>query len=176
VSQLLLSLRGSRLNTSALVDNPSDIMVCSSCEALTIDRLCARAREPVSTRDRTRWNRNGYLELHSSYQSLQRAARNGCTNCLSFHEKFLTLDGSFKSLTKRLAALAGSQDSPVPIIAYLDFRTKTSSEGKSLIVNLNLQVGTEIANPGVNPLILTFKIIRPRGCCSRLGDRSINKI
>jgi hypothetical protein len=105
------------LTTSAPVDNPSDTMICSSCEILTIDRLYTRAGEPVNTRDRTTWNRNGYLELHSSYQSLQRAARNGCTNCLSFDENFLTLDGGFKSLTKRLAVLAGSQDSPVPIIA-----------------------------------------------------------
>jgi hypothetical protein len=158
------------LTTSAPVDNPSDTMICSSCEILTIDRLYTRAGEPVNTRDRTTWNRNGYLELHSSYQSLQRAARNGCTNCLSFDENFLTLDGGFKSLTKRLAVLAGSQDSPVPIIAYLDFGTKISIKEKSLIANLNLQVGAEIANPGVNPLILTFKIIRPRGCCSRLGN------
>jgi hypothetical protein len=164
------------LITFAPVDNPSDTMICSSCEILTIDRLYTRAGEPVNTRDRTTWNRNGYLELHSSYQSLRRAARNGCTNCLSFHEKFITLDGGFKCLTKRLAVLAGSQDSPVPIIAYLDFGTKISIKGKSLIANLNLQVGTEIANPGVNPLILTFKIIRPRGCCSRLGNCSIHNI
>jgi AhpD family alkylhydroperoxidase len=150
-------------------------MICPSCEILTIDRLYTRGREPVNTRDRTTWNRNGYLELHSSYQSLQRAARNGCTNCLSFHEKFLTLDGGFKSLAKRLAVLAGSQGSPVPIIAYLDFGTKISIKGKSLIANLNLQVGTEIANPGVNPLISTFKIIRPRSYCSRPSNCSIYK-
>lgn len=164
------------LTTSAPVDNPSDNMICSSCEILTIDRLHTRAGESVNTRDRTTWNRNGYLELHSSYQSLQMAARNGCTNCISFHEDFLTLDSGIESLTKRLTVLAGTQDSPVPIIAYLDMGTKMSTKEKSLIANLNLQLGTEIANPGVNPLILTFKIIRPRGCCSRLGNCSIHNI
>jgi hypothetical protein len=71
-------------------------MICSSCEILTIHRLYTRAVEPVNSRDRTTWNRSPHLEFHSSYQSLQRAARNGCTNCLSFHERFLTLDGGFK--------------------------------------------------------------------------------
>jgi hypothetical protein len=162
------------LTTSAPVDNPSDTMICSSCEILTIHRLYTRAVEPVNSRDRTTWNRSPYLEFHSSYQSLQRAARNGCTNCLSFHERFLTLDGGFKPLTKRLAVLAGSQDSPVPIIAYLDFGDGISR--KPLIANLHLQVGTEISKPGVNPLILSSELIRPRGCCSRLSNCSIHKI
>ncbi|PVH80460.1 HET-domain-containing protein [Cadophora sp. DSE1049] len=137
-------------------------MICSSCEALTIDRLYSKARQPVNTRDRTKWNRSGYLEFHPTYQSLHDTATDGCTNCLYLHSKFVELEGSEELLATRVAALAGPKQCPVPVIAWIDFWTKTSDEGRSRISNLSLQVGTEIASPGVNPLSLTFKVIRPR--------------
>jgi AhpD family alkylhydroperoxidase len=150
-------------------------MICSACELLTIDRLYAKAGEPINTRDRTRWNSCRYLELHPSYQSLQKAAENGCTNCQAFHEKLLTLHGGAQALAKRLAILAGSQDFPVPVIAYLSFGTKIATKKKSIIAHICLQVGTQNLGPSEFSLILTFKIIGPRGYCPCLNNYSLYK-
>lgn len=147
-------------------------MICSACKVLTIDRLYSKGRQPVNTRDRTKWNRSGYLEFHPTYRSLQDSARDGCANCQQFHLKFVELSSSEEVLAKRIAALAGSECSPVPVIAWVDFWTKTSDEGRSRISNLSLQVGTEIAGPGINPLSLIFKVTRPRGHIPTKNDKA----
>ena len=147
-------------------------MVCSACEVLTIDRLYLKGRQPVNTRDRTKWNRSGYLEFHPTYRSLQDSAGDGCTNCQHFHSRFVDLGSGEELLANRIAALAGSENSPVPVIAWIDFWTKTSDEGRSRISNLSLQVGTEIVGPGINPLSLTFKVTRPRGHSPAKRDRA----
>ena len=153
-------------------------MLCDACETLTIDRLYACAREYVPT-SKSGWNQTGYLEFHASLESLETAAEGGCPNCRTFLERFIEVQCGVEELGKRIGHLAGSPGSPVPVIAFLQVGFK--EDGKHPIQKLHLQIGTDPWKPGVNPLVITFKISQPRGSsmlfkyCSR-ADHSLQHI
>lgn len=135
-------------------------MLCDACETLTIDRLYARAREYVP-QPKSGWNQTGYLEFHASHKSLEMAAEDGCPNCRTFLERFTEVQCGVEESRKRITRLAGSPGSPVPVIAFLQMGFK--EDGKYPIQKLHLQIGTDPWKPGVDPLVITFKISQPRG-------------
>ncbi|KAE9375285.1 HET-domain-containing protein [Stipitochalara longipes BDJ] len=135
-------------------------MLCEACEKLTIERLYTQALKPVP-KD-SGWNQAGYLVLHHSYDALEAAGAEGCENCQAFHARFVDVCDDIQALRTKIERLAESQNTTLPIIAFLHTEPDSSGKSRREIHQLYLQVGTGPRKPGIDQLSIAFRICVPR--------------
>ncbi|KAE8444545.1 hypothetical protein EG329_014469 [Mollisiaceae sp. DMI_Dod_QoI] len=120
-------------------------MSCRACEALTIDGLF----------DRT-YTAPGHMILHSSYNLLEAAAKNGCNTCRAFDSRFRN---NFVDLKARLALLEARGAVP-PVVVFVGMGVPQNDQRP--LIQLHVQIGDEPERPGVEQLKISFRVSKSR--------------
>ncbi len=124
-------------------------MSCRACEALTIDGLF----------DRT-YTAPGHMILHSSYNLLEAAAKNGCNTCRAFDSRFRN---NFVDLKARLALLEARGAVP-PVVVFVGMGVPQNDQRP--LIQLHVQIGDVPERPGVEQLKISFRVSKSRGMIS----------
>ncbi|KUJ20807.1 HET-domain-containing protein [Mollisia scopiformis] len=117
-------------------------MICKECERLNVEDLFQQAH-----------NSPAHIILHSSYELLETAAKNGCDTCRTFYNHF---NGNFKDLKKKLSELE-NDGSALPIVVFLQMAF-SQQNGKRPIVKLHVQIGDQPDRPGVEQMKISFRV------------------
>lgn len=122
-------------------------MACKACEGLNIEDLFTQASLKPN-----------HLVLHTSYELLEAAAKDGCSTCNTFQTCFRN---NFVNLKEKVAQLEHALGISPPVVVFLQMAF--GENWKRPINKFHVQIGSDPERPGVEQFKISFRVSKTWG-------------